>query len=180
MGIEVNSRGRCRRFKLSRMIRRETQEEISNRVRHPSLTISCVRPGVIAGGRGDPGGPGGRERRRGIKPLQRRVCIRWIAPALSPGLRGWGRVSASVWAPDGSRSSFVFRTCSPCRIRRMLGRYRWREAGLVGRPRKRREFSKITESSWRGGSFTFSSDSQFRSVFWYFVSLLYTERKESI
>lgn len=50
-GIEVNSRGRCRRFKLSRMIRRETQEEISNRVRHPSLTISCVRPGVIAGGR---------------------------------------------------------------------------------------------------------------------------------
>lgn len=106
MGIEVNSRGRCRRFKLSRMIRRETQEEISNRVRHPSLTISCVRPGVIAGGRD------GARRVRGTTARnktssERRVCIRWIAPA--PGLGGGReRESASVWAPDGSRSSSCF------------------------------------------------------------------------
>lgn len=48
MGIEANSRGRCRRSKLSRMIPNETHEEISNRARQPSLTISC-KVGVIAG-----------------------------------------------------------------------------------------------------------------------------------
>lgn len=94
MGIEVNSRGRCRRFKLSRMIPNETQEEISNRVRHPSLTISC-KAGVIAGER----------RARGLRTARNKTSSERRAYKMDSS--GFGE-SASVWAPDGSRSSSCF------------------------------------------------------------------------
>lgn len=66
---------------------------------------------------------------------ERRVCIRWIARASEKG--------ASVWGARRLSFLVVFRMCSPCRIRRMLERYRWRKARLAGRPRKQRE------SSWK-------------------------------